>query len=392
MLVIDLDVVDEAARALADLGAAHDLEIAYAAKAFANVAFLRHLARHSIGVDVCSLGELVTAERAGIAPHRLTLHGAGKTDDELRAANEGRVGTIAIDGIEELARFASLGSSAAGVMLRLNVGIEAHTHAFVRTGGDDTKFGIVPRDEPLALELLAENPWLRFTGLHAHVGSQICEPIAYVATAGALLDAARRFAERGLATERIVMGGGFGVSTRPNAGGESLDLGAAVTAVARFVEDAAADRNLPTPRLGIEPGRALVALAGTTLYRVLAVKRQARRTFVVVDGGMAENPRPALYGARHHVFAATAIDGEEGDATLCGRSCENDELGDVRLPHGVRSGDLLAMCATGAYTYSMAGNYNRFPRPAVAGVAGGSHRLLARRETVDDVLRNDAGA
>ncbi len=390
MLVIDLDVVDEAARALAELGAAHYLEIAYAAKAFANVAFLRHLARHSIGVDVCSLGELVTAERAGIAPQRLTLHGAGKTGDELRAANEGRVGTIAIDGVEELARFASLGSSAAGVMLRLNVGIEAHTHAFVRTGGDDTKFGIVPRDEPAALDLLAENPSLRFTGLHAHVGSQICEPRAYVATAEALLDAARRFADRGLATERIVVGGGFGVSTRPNAGGESLDLGATVTAVARFVGDAAADRNLPIPRLGIEPGRALVALAGTTLYRVLAVKRQARRTFVVVDGGMAENPRPALYGARHHVFAATATGGEEGEATLCGRSCENDELGVVRLPRGVRSGDLLAMCATGAYTYSMAGNYNRFPRPAVAGVAGGSHRLLARRETVDDVLRNDA--
>jgi len=226
--------------------------------------------------------------------------------------------------------------------------------------------------------------------LHAHVGSQICEPRAYVATAEALLDAARRFADRGLATERIVVGGGFGVSTRPNTAGESLDLGATVTAVARFVGDAAADRNLPIPRLGIEPGRALVALAGTTLYRVLAVKRQARRTFVVVDGGMAENPRPALYGARHHVFAATATGGEEGEATLCGRSCENDELGVVRLPRGVRSGDLLAMCATGAYTYSMAGNYNRFPRPAVAGVAGGSHRLLARRETVDDVLRNDA--
>ncbi|MGA7354699.1 MAG: diaminopimelate decarboxylase, partial [Candidatus Cybelea sp.] len=152
----------------------------------------------------------------------------------------------------------------------------------------------------------------------------------------------------------------------------------------------AAERGLPVPQLGIEPGRAVIALAGTTLYRVLAVKRQSRRTFVVVDGGIAENPRPALYGAHHHVLAAQARGDEDEPMTLCGRSCENDELGEVRLPRDVKSGDLLAMCATGAYTYSMAGNYNRFPRPAVVGVAAGSHRLLAHRESLDDVLRNDA--
>lgn len=394
LLVVDLDVVDDAARALLDAGSKHRVEISYAAKAFANVAFIKHLARHPIGVDVCSMGELVTAERAGIGAERLTLHGAGKTDDELRAAAEGRVGTIAIDGIDELARFAEFASEAncAAVMLRLNVGIEAHTHAFVRTGGDDTKFGILPRDEGNAVALLSANPRLTYAGLHAHVGSQIFETKPYLATAAALLGAAGRLAKHGIVTERVVIGGGFGVPTHPDSETESLDVSATVEAVTELLGREAGRTGLRVPRLGIEPGRALVALAGTTLYSVLAVKRQPHPTFVVVDGGIAENPRPALYGARHQVLPVSAADGAEDEVTLCGRSCENDELGKARLSRAIRIGDLLAMCATGAYTYSMAGNYNRFPRPAVVGVGGGSHRLLVRRESLDDVLRNDLSA
>ena len=133
----------------------------------------------------------------------------------------------------------------------------------------------------------------------------------------------------------------------------------------------------------------MIGPAGTTLYRVLAVKRQSQRTFVVVDGGIGENPRPALYGAYHHVVAGAASTDDLVEVTLCGRSCENDELGIARLPRDLQTGNLLAMCTTGAYTYSMAGNYNRFPRPAVVAVSNGAHRLLARRESVDDVLRND---
>jgi diaminopimelate decarboxylase len=172
----------------------------------------------------------------------------------------------------------------------------------------------------------------------------------------------------------------------------SLDVCAAIGRIGEYVAARARDARLPAIRLGIEPGRAIVAHAGTTIYRVLAIKRQTERTFVVVDGGIAENPRPALYGARHEVVTAARRAAGESDVTLCGRSCENDELGIVRLPRDLRSGELLAMRATGAYTYSMAGNYNRFPRPAVAGVTAGSHRLLARRESLDDVLaRDDVG-
>ncbi len=392
LLVVNLGVVDAALDALEGCARPLGVGISYAAKAFATVEFLRYLARRSVGLDVCSLGELVTAERAGFPAERVTLHGAGKDDDELVAVCRGRAGCVAVDGVEELARLARLsrGAGPAQVLLRLNVGIEAHTHDFLRTGGDDTKFGIHRRDEAVAADALRESPHLLFAGLHAHVGSQIYESSPYVAAAQELVAAAARFAAAGLPARRIVIGGGFGVQTRPGERSESLDVSATLRAAIECVARDAREYRIPAPRVDIEPGRTVIGPAGTTLYRILAIKRQTQRTFVVVDGGIAENPRPALYGAYHHVVPAAAAGGELAEVTLCGRSCENDELGIVTLPSGLHSGDLLAMCTTGAYTYSMAGNYNRFPRPAVVAVAGGAHRLLARRESIDDVLRNDA--
>jgi diaminopimelate decarboxylase len=391
LLVIDLDVVDAALEELERCTQPYGVEISYAAKAFATVEFVRHLAQRGIGLDVCSLGELVTAERAGFAPERLTLHGAGKSDEELRAACGGRVCSIVVDGIEELERLAQFarGASVPNVILRLNVGIEAHTHEFLRTGGNDTKFGIHLRDEDRAAVTLRASPHLRFAGLHAHIGSQIYETQPYLAAAQALGAAAERFARRDLPVERLVIGGGFGVRTRPDSNDESLDVATTIRSAVECIAIQARRCGLPFPRVGIEPGRAVIGPAGTTLYRVLAVKRQSQRTFVVVDGGIGENPRPALYGAYHHVVAGAASTADLVEVTLCGRSCENDELGIARLPRDLQTGNLLAMCTTGAYTYSMAGNYNRFPRPAVVAVSNGAHRLLARRESVDDVLRND---
>jgi diaminopimelate decarboxylase len=395
LLAVDLDVVDAAIERITRLAQSFgDLEISYAAKAFATIEFVRHLKRHPIGLDVCSLGELVTAERAGLPPERLTLHGAGKTDGELRAACDQRVGYVVVDGVDELQRLASLarlGEQCAGVILRLNAGVAASTHAFVRTGGGDTKFGIHPRDEDAALALLRANRQLRFAGLHSHIGSQIRHASAYRANAGALIDAAERFAQNDFPVERIVIGGGFAVATSPGEDGESLDVATAVSEVRTAILERAREGGYRAPRLGIEPGRAIVALAGTTLYRVLAIKRQSHRTFVVVDGGIAENPRPALYGAHHHVVTGAHAAGTLAEMTLCGRSCENDELGTVRLPQDLRPGALLAMCATGAYTYSMAGNYNRFERPPVVGIACGTPRLLARRESLEEVLARDVG-
>jgi diaminopimelate decarboxylase len=391
LLVIDLDALDAAIARCRAACAPYDIEIAYAGKALLLVPLATFIAQRGLNLDVCSLGELLTAERAGVQSGRMTLHGCGKSDDELRAAVEGRVGRIVVDGIDELERLVAMARADSPVpaMLRLNPGIEAHTHAFVRTGGQDTKFGISPRDESAARTLLRNAVGIRFLGLHAHVGSQIYESGAFAAVADALVTAAARFAHEGFGVEEIVVGGGFGVVTHPDRPDERIDFPATIGAIAQSARTAAARVGVPVPRIGIEPGRWLVGPAGTTLYRVCAIKRQARRTFVVIDGGLYENPRPALYGASHHAVAASRPNLDLQEVTLCGRSCENDEMGRAMLPSALREGDLVAMSVTGAYTYSMASNYNRFVRPAVVGVAGGEVRLLARRESLEDVLRND---
>jgi diaminopimelate decarboxylase len=352
------------------------------------VGFARHLVSTPLGLDVCSLGELATAQRAGFPAARLTLHGAGKSDGELRASADGRVARIVVDSLDELERYAALaGDGSAAVLLRSNTGVEAHTHAFVRTGGDATKFGIHPRDEERAAAILREHRNVRFVGLHAHIGSQIHDSAAFAENAGALIRTAARFAAFGLPVTQAIAGGGFGVVS--GAGTAREDRRAAIDAMVLRIAEGAAALGIPAPQLGIEPGRAIVAAAGTTIYRVMAIKHQTTRTFVVVDGGLAENPRPALYGAAHPVVAVERADRPEREVTLCGRSCENDELGTAFLPEDLRVGELLAMQMTGAYTYSMASNYNRFPKPAVVALRDGTHHLLLRRENVDDVLRND---
>jgi diaminopimelate decarboxylase len=392
LVVINVDAIDAAIAALHVACDRYQTEIAYAAKAFVCIELARHLAKHpGLGIDVCSLGELIAVERGGFPADRITMHGAGKSDEEIQAALNGRAGRIVVDSVTELERLAALGGGEPiEVMLRLNTGIEAHTHAFVRTGGDDTKFGIAQHDEPAAADIVRSNQWMRFAGLHAHVGSQIYENAPFVANSHALVEASARFAAYGLRAERVVIGGGFGVQMRPRADDESLDLTATIGEVARCVRDCAADLGMPPPRFGIEPGRAIVAGAGTTLYRVVAMKRQHKRTFAIVDGGMYENPRPAIYGAQHHVVPVESHPGKPAEMTLCGRTCENDELGSATLPGDLKAGDLLAMQTTGAYTFSMAGNYNRLSRPAVVAVHAGAHRLWVRRETVDDVLARDA--
>jgi len=318
----------------------------------------------------------------------LTLHGAGKSEDELQAAASGRVARIVVDSLDELRRYAAIArDGSAGVVLRSNTGIEAHTHAFVRTGGDATKFGIHARDEKRAAALLREHPNMRFLGLHAHIGSQIHDAAAFEANASALIQTAARFARFGFPVAEAIAGGGFGVAT--GAGSALEDRSAAIDSMVRALSEGAASLHVPLPRLGIEPGRAIVAAAGTTIYRVMAIKHQTTRTFVVVDGGLFENPRPAIYGAAHPVVAVEGSNRAEREVTLCGRSCENDELGTARLPDDLRVGELLAMQMTGAYTYSMSGNYNRFPKPAVVAIRGAVHRLLLRREELEDVLRND---
>jgi len=390
LLALDADVLDAAVAEFSALAQTLDLDVAYAGKALLFVALARRIAATPLGLDVCSLGELLTAERADVAAERLVMHGSGKTDAELQAAADGRVGRLVADHHDELVRLARVArpERPLRVLLRVNSGIEAHTHAYVRTGGEESKFGFAPAQIAAAAHVVLATPGLLLAGIHTHLGSQIFDAAPYVAAAPVALEAFATLVELGAPATDLIMGGGFGVDARP--GGERLDLAAALGEVATTIRELAAKLAIAPPRLGIEPGRAIVARAGTSLYRVAAVKRQGARRFAVVDGGIADNPRPALYGAFHPATLA----GRSGAATLeettvCGRSCENDRLVVAPLPVDLAAGDLIAMGTTGAYTYSMASNYNRFPKPAVVLAGGGAHRLAVRRETDADTLRND---
>ena len=384
--MIDLDTldleIDAFLRAFADRG----IVVGYAGKAFLCTALAEHLAATPLRLDVCSLGELVTAERGGFPAGRIYFHGAAKTDAELQAIADGRVAFDVIDNAEELERLAALAPGAAplDVMLRINTGIEAHTHEFVRTGGENTKFGIPTADVGATLERLVALPQLRLIGLHGHVGSQLFEAEPVLANLDELMRAAATARALGHPVGELVVGGGIGVEDGPGQP-RPIDYDAFALALA--------SRAAATPyKLAIEPGRALVARAGTALYRVASVKRQGRRRFIIVDGGMNDNPRPMLYGARHPAeLVRSGARGALEAATLAGRSCENDEIGEYAFPADVAAGDLIAMRYVGAYTYSMASNYNRFGKPAVVFVQDGTHRRVIRAETPDDVLRNDLG-
>jgi len=393
-LIIDGSVLEATISEFVANAKPHRIDVAYAGKALLLYGIAKVIAQTPLRLDVCSLGELATAERAGLPAQRLVFHGCGKTTEELRAAAAGRVGRIVVDNLEELREFGAYasGPKAARVLLRVNTGIEAHTHAYVQTGGDDTKFGIAARDFKAAAGVLFAHPSLRLRGLHSHIGSQIYEAGAFLANMHKLMEAASQFHAWSLPVEELIVGGGFGIESRP---GDALhiDVPSVIEAIATGAKERAAALQLPPPLVGIEPGRAIIGRAGTSLYRVMARKRQSQRTFVVVDGGIADNPRPALYDAYHHAILASRTSTASPEHTIvCGRSCENDRLTEAPLPSDIRRGDLLAVCTTGAYTYSMARNYNRFPKPAVVYAQDGNHRLMARRETSEDVVRNDVDA
>jgi diaminopimelate decarboxylase len=384
LVLIDLDAfdleVDRFVRAFVERG----ITVAYAAKALLITALAELLAATPLWIDVCSLGELHTAERGGFPAGRLYFHGVAKTDAELRAIVDGRVAFGVIDGEEEVERLAALASPGApvDVMLRINTGIEAHTHEFIRTGGENTKFGVPAADAHRVMARIVALPQLRLIGLHSHVGSQIVDVEPLLANVDALVTFADAARALGAPVTALNVGGGIGIESGPEHE-RPIDLDAFAAALAA--------RAAGTPyRLLIEPGRALIARAGTSLYRVVAVKRQGARRFVVVDGGMADNPRPLLYGARHEAeVAVSAAAGDLAPATLAGRSCENDEIGEYTFPVDLAAGDAIAMRYTGAYTYSMASNYNRFGKPPVVFVRDGTHRRVVRGETAEDVVRND---
>jgi diaminopimelate decarboxylase len=372
-------------------------EVAYAAKAFLCRSMARWADEEGLSLDVCSAGELSVAASVGFPADRLIVHGNAKTPDDLQAAFDYRAGRIVIDCAAEISRLAAQAPPRQQVLLRVTPDVDAHTHAALATGVEDQKFGVSLTDGTAAeaVRRILAQPTLDLVGLHCHIGSQVTEPGGYERAARRLIGlmAAVRD-EHGLVLPQLNLGGGHAVPYgRDEAGLDPAQLGDRLHAAVR---DACAALRLPVPRITVEPGRAIVARAGVTLYHVIAIKRRpGGRVFVAVDGGMSDNPRPALYGASYTFGVAGHPAGHDGRlvATVAGRHCEAGDIlaRDVPLPASLRPGDLLVAACTGAYHHSMASSYNRVGRPPVIAVRAGRARVLVRRETYDDLRRRDVG-
>ncbi|MDX3533250.1 diaminopimelate decarboxylase [Streptomyces sp. MB09-01] len=372
-----------------------EADVLYAAKAFLSRAVVRWVREEGLGLDVCSAGELELAVTAGFPPERIVLHGNAKSPRDLGAALRLGVGRIVIDGPSEIARIAAAVGPQGHQKVRVVPGVSAGGHDEIRTGTDDQKFGLSLTDGGAqhAITRILSQPQLELTGLHCHIGSQITEVKPYLVALRRMVGLMARIRDaHGIVLPELDMGGGHGIAYRP--GEPALDLTALARRLrAELIEGCAAAR-LAVPRLAVEPGRAVVGPAGVALYRVLAVKHTGEKVFVAVDGGMSDNPRPALYGVRYapRLIGRRSTAGPR-TATVVGRHCEAGDIlaADVHLPGDIRPGDLLAVPVAGAYQLSMASGYNLVGRPAVIAVHEGSARVLVRRETLDDFRSRDIG-
>jgi len=371
-------------------------QVAYASKAYLNLALAQLFAQEGLSLDVVSGGEHYAARRAGFPPQRIHFHGNNKSTAELiMALNEG-VGRVVVDNFHELELLEQLAAERGSVVviwLRLSPGVDVHTHEYRKTGLLDSKFGfpISTGDAQRALACALDSSHLELTGLHVHIGSQVLDPKPFaVAVARVVKFAAAMRAAYGFELRELSPGGGWGIAhteVDPPAPIESF-----VQAVCRAVLEGCQHHRLPLPRLIIEPGRSLVGPAAVALYRAGARKEIAGlRTYVAVDGGLADNIRPALYGARYTaVVAGKADKPAEETVTIAGKYCESGDvlIHDLSLPR-LEAGDLLAVPAAGAYCLALANNYNLATRPAVVLVNQGKASLIQRRETFEDLVDRD---
>ncbi|GHE44825.1 diaminopimelate decarboxylase [Streptosporangium violaceochromogenes] len=365
-----------------------DGEVHYGGKAFLCPAVVRWLREEGLCLDVCTGGELAVAVTGGMDPARVVFHGNNKSAAELRRAVAWGVGRVVVDSFAEIERLSAIACEAGvrqSVMVRVTPGVEAHTHEFIATGGDDSKFGfsLGAGSAAEAVRRVLASPWLELTGLHSHIGSQITDLAGFTLAArrmaGFLLEAER---EHGVSIPTLDLGGGLGIVHRP--GDPVPPHPAEVVAALREVVPARL-------RLAVEPGRSIAGPTAVALYEVGTVKEiPGLTTYVSVDGGMSDNPRPAMYGAAYTAaLASRASQAPPREVTVVGKHCESGDVlvRDLPLPADVRPGDLLAIPASGAYQRSMASNYNHVTRPPVVAVRDGAARVIVRRETEEDLLR-----
>lgn len=392
--------------AFAQVGA--QVDVYYAGKAFLSVAVARWVHDEGLSVDTATGGELAVALAAGVPGSRIGLHGNNKSDDEIATAIDASVGRIVADSLVEIERLSAAAvvrGAQVPVMVRVTTGVHAGGHEHIATAHEDQKFGLSlahddDADSPAMTALLAvlAAPGLRLVGIHSHIGSQILEPDGFVVAARRVLALRAELAQRtGVLVDEVDLGGGYGVAYLP--GEVPLDPDRIAKEIAQGVDAAAHELGTPLPRFSIEPGRSIVGPAGLTLYTVGTVKPVRLeggfvRTYVSVDGGMSDNIRPALYGARYHAEVVGRSSSAAGvPARVVGKHCESGDIvvHDVALPADIAAGDLLAVPVTGAYGRSMASTYNLVPRPAVVAVRDGQARVLVRRDTIADLLALDQG-
>ncbi len=399
LYVMDEDVIRDNCRKFKEsIDKYYDGEglVCYASKVFCCRAMCKIAIEENIGLDVASEGELYTAISVGFPTDKICLHGNNKSDDELTFALSHGVGHIVVDNLYELERLNKIAEKLhkkANIMFRVKPGIDAHTHSFIQTGQIDSKFGLALETgeafEAVKTAISLENVNLR--GLHCHIGSQIFEIEPFELAAKVMLNFIAKIKnELDYEISELDLGGGFGIKYVEN--DNPPDYEAYMQRVSAVVNSECESLGIKRPFIMIEPGRSIAGPAGITLYTAGAVKEIPDiRTYVSVNGGMVDNPRYILYQAEYEALVANKANEEKTEViTLAGRCCESGDLIGENMPiQKVESGDIIAVLATGAYNYSMSSNYNRLPKPAVVMVKGGKTRIAVKRETLEDIIRND---
>lgn len=368
----------------------------FASKAFSCKEIYRVMQQENMGIDVVSSGEMYTAFKAGFDMSKAVFHGNNKSSEEIDMALEMKVGRIVADNIfelETLDKKAKEKGVKISVLLRIKPGVDAHTHSFISTGQIDSKFGFALETGEAfdAVKKTLECPNLEFRGLHCHIGSSILDTQGFVAAAEIMMKFIKQIKdELGFEVSELNLGGGFGI--RYVESDDPLPYNEFMNAVAKVVNSYCKENDVKRPFILIEPGRSIVGPAGITLYTVGGRKTIPDiRTYVSVDGGMCDNPRYILYQAEYDaVVANKASEPKTEKVTIAGRCCETGDMIGENMPlQHCEPGDIIAVCATGAYNYSMSSNYNRICKPAVVFVNSDSDRLVVKRETLDDIISND---
>ena len=371
-----------------------ETEVIYASKAFLTVQMAKLIAEEGLSIDVVSGGELYTVLKSGFPVDRIYLHGNNKSHEEIEMAIANQIGTIVVDNGDEIKRILKhKWHGKQRIMLRINPGIEAHTHEYIKTTKNDSKFGLSIFD-PSTLELIKQihqHPLFDFVGFHTHIGSQIFESESFMLLAQTVLSyIAKIKQDLGISIREMNLGGGFGV--RYIQEDQPFLISEFFPKLLNFIADEALRLDIQTPKVMIEPGRAIVAEAGYTLYSVSGIKETyGGKRFLFVDGSMADHIRTALYQASYQALIANDVNRPiEHHYTVTGKACESGDIiiKDIQLPKP-QEGDILAVLSTGAYHYSMSSNYNRLLKPAVVFASNGQSRIIVKRETYDDLLRND---